>query len=349
MHFANRAGDFQAARDLSLAAAAECRAAGELRRLVRVHLGLAEAEIHLGRFSDAAATATEGLHLIGKTDKPNRAGCMEGMLAWIAAVQGDAERCAELAAASLGHFEDNHIANGLAWTQWALALLDLVQGRFTEALDRFDAAMTGPVRYQTQSIFFAPDQVEAAARLDLPADEPLRRFQSWAEASGHDWADAVLHRCSALLEPGWDRAHDHFRAAVRLHAHSGGPWEAARTRLVFGERLRRERHRSEARTHLRAALETFERLGARPWAERARTELRAAGEVGSSPSASAGHLTTLSPQELQIVRLAAAGLTNRQIGAQLFLSPKTVSYHLYRAFPKLNVTSRAQLLALGLT
>jgi DNA-binding CsgD family transcriptional regulator len=347
VYFAHRTGDFQAARDMALAAADECRATGELRRLVRVHLGLAAAEIHLGRFSEAAATATEGLLLIGEADKPNRAGCMEGMLAWIAAVQGDAGRCAELAASSLSRFEDNHIANGLAWSQWALALLDLVAGRFGDALGRLDTAMNGPVRHQIQSILFAPDQIEAAARLGRSADEPLRRFRDWADACGHDWAGAVLHRCRALLEPDAERAHEHFRTAVRLHAHGGGPWEAARTRLAFGERLRRDRHRTAARTHLRAALDAFERVGARPWAERARTELRAAGEAGSA-SAATDRLTALSPQEFQIVRLAAAGLTNRQIGTRLFLSPKTVSYHLYRAFPKLNVTSRAQLGGLDL-
>ncbi|MFI6925132.1 LuxR C-terminal-related transcriptional regulator [Nonomuraea spiralis] len=105
---------------------------------------------------------------------------------------------------------------------------------------------------------------------------------------------------------------------------------------------------SSARPHLRAALETFERLGARPWAERARTELRAAGDT-SALAAPDTALAALSPQELQIVRLAAKGLTNREIGAQLFLSPKTVSYHLYRAFPKLNVASRAQLAGLDLS
>jgi DNA-binding CsgD family transcriptional regulator len=157
----------------------------------------------------------------------------------------------------------------------------------------------------------------------------------------------VLHRCRALLEPDWDAARGHFEAAVRLHAGSGRTWEAARTRLAFGERLRREPHKGSARPQLRAALEIFERLGALPRADRARTELRAAGDT-SSPARSDEAASALSPQELQIVRLAAAGLTNREIGAQLFLSPKTVSYHLYRAFPKLNVASRAQLAGLDL-
>ncbi|OPG12720.1 AAA family ATPase [Microbispora sp. GKU 823] len=341
-------GDFRTGHDISAAMAAECRTAGDIGKLPLVHVTLAAAELYLGRFRDAEATAVEGLRLTSGTGQRNRAGYLEGTLAWLAAVRGEADRCAELAARSRDRFDANHIVNGLAWAEWALALLDLGQGRFAEALDRLDAAMTGPVRHQIQAVYFAPDQIEAAVRLGLPAREPLRRFEEWATASGQDWALAVLHRCRALLESDWERAHEDFIAAVRLHAGSGRPWEAARTRLAFGERLRRERDKGSARPHLRAAWETFERLGARPWAERARTELRATGDT-SSPAARTEALSALSPQELQIVRLAARGLTNREIGAQLFLSPKTVSYHLYRAFPKLNVASRAQLAGLDLS
>ncbi|WP_030507742.1 helix-turn-helix transcriptional regulator [Microbispora rosea] len=341
-------GDFRTGHDISAAMAAECRAAGDLGKLPLVHVTLAAAELYLGRFRDAEATAAEGLRLTSGTGQRNRAGYLEGTLAWLAAIRGEADRCAELAARSRDRFDANHIVNGLAWAEWALALLDLGQGRFAEALDRLDAAMTGPVRHQIQAVYFAPDQIEAAVRLGLPAREPMRRFEEWATASGQDWALPVLHRCRALLEPDWERAREDFDAAVRLHAGSGRPWEAARTRLAFGERLRRERDKGSARPHLRAAWETFERLGAHPWAERARGELRATGDT-SSPVARAEALPALSPQELQIVRLAAKGMTNREIGAQLFLSPKTVSYHLYRAFPKLNVASRAQLAGLDLS
>jgi DNA-binding CsgD family transcriptional regulator len=347
-YFAVQTGDFKTAWEIASTAAAECRANGEVGKLAVLHITLAASEIFLGRFADAAAPANEGLRLTAELGRPNRAGCMQGMLAWIAAARGEAGRCAELAAASLGHYEANGIVNGLAWAQWAQALLDLGQGRFAEALDRLEAAAAGPGRHQFQTIHFVPDQIEAAARLGRPADRPLRRYETWARASGLAWAEAVARRCRALLEPDGDRAHHHFRAAVRLHASRGDrPWEAARTALLYGERLRRERHKSAARTHLRAALETFRRLDARPWAERAMTELRAAGDADLS-AAGANALSTLSPQELQIVRLAAAGRTNKEIGAQLFLSPKTVSYHLYRAFPKLNVTSRAQLAGLDL-
>ncbi|MEV5892082.1 helix-turn-helix transcriptional regulator [Nonomuraea fuscirosea] len=348
-YFALQTGDFQTARQIAHAAAEECRAAGEVSKLAVLHVTLATSEIFLGRFTDATATASEGLRLTAETGRPSRAGCMQGMLAWIAAAQGDAGRCAELAADSLGRYDANGIVNGLAWARWAQALLDLGQGRFAEALDRLDAAMAGPVRNQFQAVHFAPDQIEAAARLGLSANGPLRRYQAWAQASGLAWAQAVLHRCRAVLEPDSERADELFRSAVQLHAPGGSPWESARTALVYGERLRRERNKRAARVQLRTALETFQRLDARPWAERARSELRAAGDTSLSPTdTDTDALPVLSSQELQIVRLAAAGRTNKEIGAQLFLSPKTVSYHLYRAFPKLNVTSRAQLAGLDL-
>ncbi|CAG7652393.1 LuxR family transcriptional regulator [Actinacidiphila bryophytorum] len=343
-------GDFEAGREISADVAADCRARGDLGWLPLAHLTLAASELYVGRFRDAEATAGEGVRLAADTGQPNRAGYLHGILAWLAAVRGDRQQAVQLAARSHDHFEATGIANGLAWAEWALALGDLGQGRFAESLERLDAAQSGPVRHQIQSVYFAPDRVEASARLGLPARVPLEQFAQWAAASGLAWADAVLHRCRALLEPDWAAAHGLFSAAVRGHADSGRPWEAARTRLLFGERLRRERHKAEARPHLRAALRTFERLGAAPWADRARAELRASGAAEPLDVRGTGDaLSALSPQELQIVRLAATGMTNREIGAQLFLSPKTVSYHLYRAFPKLNVSSRAQLAGLDLT
>lgn len=342
-------GDFDAGREISAAVAAECRARGDVGWLPLAHLTLAASELYLGRFRDAEATASEGLQLAADTGQPNRAGYLQGMLAWILAVRGDHHRSVEFAARCHDHFDATGIANSLAWAEWALALGDLAQGRFAETLERLDAVQAGPVRRQIQSVYSAPDRVEASARLGLAARAPLEQFAQWADASNLAWADAVLYRCKALVEPDWITAHELFSSAVRLHAESGRPWEAARTRLLFGERLRRERHKTDARLHLRAAMETFERLGAIPWADRARAELRAAGATGPLQVRSGDVLSKLSPQELQIVRLAATGMTNREIGAQLFLSPKTISYHLYRAFPKLNVSSRAQLAGLDLT
>ncbi|WP_238007358.1 LuxR C-terminal-related transcriptional regulator [Dactylosporangium sp. AC04546] len=337
-------GDFEASREIAAAVAARSRAEGAVGWLPLAHVTLAAAELYLGRFRDAVATAAEGLQLAADTGQPNRAGYLEGVLAWIAAARGDAGECVRLAERCHVRYQTNHIANGLAWAEWALALLDLGQGRAAEASERLTAALAGPVRHQIQAVYFAPDQVEAAVRAGdrATAEAACERFAEWADAARVPWADSVLQRCRALLAPGGGEAL--FAAAV---GGGGRPWEAARTHLAYGERLRRDRRKTEARTHLRTAAELFERLGAEPWSRRARAELRAAGE---QPAVSVGDAAAaLSPQELQIVRLVAAGLTNREIGAQLFISPKTVSYHLYRAFPKLNVSSRTQLARLDLS
>jgi DNA-binding CsgD family transcriptional regulator len=132
-----------------------------------------------------------------------------------------------------------------------------------------------------------------------------------------------------------------FEAALDIPGIDRWPFEMAQVQLAFGERLRRQQATRASREQLAAALDTFTRLGARPWAERANAELRATGQtrhraVDSSPR-------PLTPQELGIAELAATGLTNKQIGARLYLSPRTVSAHLYRVFPKLGIASRAAL------
>jgi DNA-binding CsgD family transcriptional regulator len=132
-----------------------------------------------------------------------------------------------------------------------------------------------------------------------------------------------------------------FEAALALHDGLPMPFERARTLLCFGERLRRARRRADAREPLKEALETFERLGARGWAERARTELRATGEQQTRRAETAAE--QLTPHELQIAVLVSQGMTNREAAAALFLSPKTIEYHLGQIYRKLDVRGRAQL------
>jgi DNA-binding CsgD family transcriptional regulator len=132
-----------------------------------------------------------------------------------------------------------------------------------------------------------------------------------------------------------------FEKALAVPGTDRWPFERARVQLAYGERLRRARSATEARTHLADALDTFQRLGAGPWTTRTGSELRAMGlptghAEGIGPS-------SLTPQQREIAMLAAAGLTNKQIAERLFLSPRTVSTHLYQLFPKLGVTSRAAL------
>jgi DNA-binding CsgD family transcriptional regulator len=153
----------------------------------------------------------------------------------------------------------------------------------------------------------------------------------------------VLARCRALAE-GSDAAR-HYARAIELSG-ALAPFDRARTELLYGEWLRRERRRVDARPHLRTALEVFERLAVPPWAERARSELRASGETARKRDPSTRD--QLTPREMQIAGLAAEGMTNPEIGAQLFLSPRTIDYHLRKVFAKLEIASRRDLARIDL-
>ena len=145
-------------------------------------------------------------------------------------------------------------------------------------------------------------------------------------------------RCQGILATGdFD---DFFQEAIRLHERSDVVFQHARTLLAYGERLRRARRRRDARVQLRAAAEIFGRLDARPWAERARAELRASGETMSGTGHNGEQLT---PQELQIALLVMQGRTNAEVGRAVFLSTRTVEFHLSRAYRKLGVASRTEL------
>jgi DNA-binding CsgD family transcriptional regulator len=133
---------------------------------------------------------------------------------------------------------------------------------------------------------------------------------------------------------------------VLADADAEAPMELARTELLFGEHLRRARRRTDAQPHLRAALEAFHRLGASSWADRARGELRAAG--GSDPRHHPTMMAKLTPQERRIALAVSEGATNREVAAQLFLSPRTVDYHLRKIFQKAGISSRTELVRLAL-
>ncbi|GAA2459819.1 helix-turn-helix transcriptional regulator [Streptomyces glaucus] len=154
---------------------------------------------------------------------------------------------------------------------------------------------------------------------------------------------ALLVRRARALLAAEDAAGDHFRAALADPSGEQWPFERAITLLEHGEWLRRRRRTGEARAELAAALTVFEQLGVRPFAARATAELRACGVTPNGGEPGNRGIGQLTPQQLQIARLAATGLTNRQIGERLLLSARTVGFHLYQVFPKLGVTTRAQL------
>ncbi|MBU3068161.1 LuxR family transcriptional regulator [Nocardia sp. NEAU-G5] len=334
------------ARDLLTALVAEGREQFSLRVLpMRLHY-LASAEYATGHHRDATVHAEEGLALADSVGQHHQMDGLRSILAWGAAQSGDELRCREFAEPTLAAALDRgELATALLATA-ALGLLDLGAGRYDRVLDRIESASRGPMGGHYMSVFFTPMRVEAAMRTGQPEriGGSLERLRRWADASRSPWIQGVYARCLAQMSSG-DEAEAHFAAAVRLHEKGDRPLEAARSDLLYGEWLRRARRKTEARTRLRAALETFERIGAKVWADRARAELRATGDTGRQP-AGASVLDLLTPQELQVVRLAARGLSNRDIGGQLFLSPRTVGYHLYKAYPKLGVAVRAELSAL---
>jgi DNA-binding CsgD family transcriptional regulator len=192
-----------------------------------------------------------------------------------------------------------------------------------------------------------PDFVEAAVRSGRTEGlaETVAEYERWARSSNQPWSLGLLAACHALIAEG-DAAEAGLREALELVPAARRPFEYARTELLLGELLRRNRKRREAREYLRAAIDTFEQLGTTPWEERARNELRATGETARKRDAST--LGDLTPQELQIARLVASGARNREVAAQLFLSPRTIDYHLRKVFMKLGISSRAELAQLDL-
>ncbi|MEU9843657.1 LuxR C-terminal-related transcriptional regulator, partial [Actinomadura sp. NPDC048032] len=313
--------------------AAQARARGALGWLPYILEALAIGRVLLGDLRGADAAAAEGMSLaadIGMDTQVTALRCI------VVRLESDAVRSRALAAGVLKH-SDLHPTN-TALASWGLGLLDLAEGNAGAALERLDAVCSGPSRHDVL-IRAVPDHAEAAVRAGRPdlARAHLPAFEAWAAATS---STALISRCRALLAPG-DEAGEHYRAALGLHGDRA--YDAARTRLLYGEWLRRRRRRPEAREELTAAREAFTRLGAECWAERARAELEVLGDRPAARSGDADPLKRLTPQELQVVRLAAAGLSNREIGAQLYLSPRTVGHHLYKAYPKIGVTRRVEL------
>jgi DNA-binding CsgD family transcriptional regulator/tetratricopeptide (TPR) repeat protein len=191
----------------------------------------------------------------------------------------------------------------------------------------------------------ALDRVETAVRADRRdlAEKWLEELRAFADGSGMAWARAAVHHCEAIF--GGRDAEESFRLALEWHALSSRLPAKARTQLALGEFLRRHRRRADARVPLREALETFESLGAQFWAERARQELRASGETARRGDDLVA--TELTPSEAQIASLVRKGLSNKEVAGRLFVSPRTVDFHLRHVYSKLGNSSRTELAALA--
>jgi DNA-binding NarL/FixJ family response regulator len=324
-------------------AVARARDTGALALLTQTIPRLALSDIWAGRWSSAAAPLREGLELAREIAQSQVVGHGLAELALIAALRGHEDECRELVAESRELASSRRLLHVANLGRWALTALELGYGR-ADAAFAVAREMTGlPI-----PLWAGLDRIEAAARADERelAREWLAEFEAWAEGTGAPWARAVALHCAALLAADEREAEPLFAAALGAHAGSGRSFERARTELAYGEALRRARRRIEAREHLRAALDGFEALGAAPWAERARLELRASGQTARRRDPSTRD--ELTAQELQIAHLVAQGLTNREIAAQLFLSPRTIEFHLRNVFRKLGIASRTQLARLEL-
>jgi DNA-binding CsgD family transcriptional regulator/tetratricopeptide (TPR) repeat protein len=326
------------------AAAAGLRAQGWLGLIGDVLLNQAWSALLLGQAGLAGPAADEAARLLAESGRPLWVACAQLVQAVLAGWRGDTATAAELA----GQAERVLLVGGVPPL---LALVQLARGTAALGAGRHDEAYEHLARiFDPQDAAYHP-QVRAWALVDLAE-----------AAAGGGYQDAARRHCTELIPEAAAAGSPLLRASLAVAAPmlaasdaqapfddafgaglAAWPLHRARLQLAYGMWLRRRQRAGESRAPLRAARDTFDALGADAWAERARRELRAAGERSSKPAPRVVDL--LAPQELQIARLAAGGLSNREIGQQLYLSHRTVRNHLYRVFPKLGITSRAELAA----
>ncbi|MFI7127919.1 AAA family ATPase [Nonomuraea sp. NPDC050153] len=294
---------------------------------------------------DQAREACAHTVAVGRTAGLDHAvACAATVDATVLAYQGDATAARAQTEEALALIDPLESRSVSVYARRALGAAAAAEGAYESAYDQLRMAFSphgAPVHYHASYPALA-DLAAAAVRCGRREDAATIVERSARVLSGNasPRLHALISRARGLLADPED-AEPHFRAALADPVLEHWPFERAQTLLDLAEWLRRRRRVAEARGPLTEALETFRRLGARPWIERARAESRAAGldVTDTAPDA----LAELSPQQQQIIRLAARGLTNREIGEKLFLSPRTVSSHLYRSFPKLGITARSQL------
>ncbi|HUG86584.1 MAG TPA: LuxR C-terminal-related transcriptional regulator, partial [Euzebya sp.] len=340
-------GDEVTAREVYRGAIERARSGGAVGLLISLLNRVAMSDAIAGHSAEAIANATEGLRLASETSLEADSGIAMFALALAHADRGEEAQCHGHAAQAQALAATRRLPMIADGARWSLGRLELALGRPAEALARFQMPIDVDNDRYPMRFLDTADLVESAVRAGQPdACRPqLAAYAAWSQQAGRPSQLALTSRCRALLSDGED-AFAHYEAALHLHAASEGMFQRARTQLVYGEALRRAKRRRAARPQLHAALETFERLGAMPWAERARLELHATGVTARKRDPST--IDQLTPQELQITRLAGEGHSNREIAAQLFLSPRTVEYHLHKVFTKLGVTARGQLMRLDL-
>jgi len=339
-------GRYEEAHTSLAGTVAGARDSGAVGSLGPLLVSAAWQALHASRFNEAYADASEALALAEEFDQPVTAAQTLGVLAWVSALRGDEAGCRAYGK------ETQRRADELGFRLYGLlaslcfGLLHLGRGRVDEAIAEIDAV----ARHAEARALYVPgvspqlELAEASIRGGRAADAAtiLAEFDHSQLASVPIFR-AHAERCRGLLADS-DGFEAHFATALDLHMHGQSPFALARTRLCYGERLRRAGRRVEAREQLRAALETFEHVGAAPWSERVNAELRASGEtIRRRESHEPEELT---PQELQIALHVSEGRSNKEVGAALFLSHKTIEFHLSRIYRKLDIHSRSELIRL---
>ena len=299
---------------------------------------------HAQGHDDAAhAAATEGLQLAQETGQTSSAALFWASLAGLAAQQGDEKACLNAAEQAWGLARPRRLGLVAAVATHAVAQLEMMHGNYLSAYQRLtELATAGPGEGSPSvSMLSLGDTVELAVKLGRVEDAAalLVRLERWAEVSGSARGRSLTLRCRALLADG--DAGSLFAAAIAAHPEGEAPLELARTRLAYGQWLRRNRRNTEARTHLQAALSVFVRLSCRPYGDIAREELRAAG--AAVPQSTPSVVEQLTGQETTIARLVSQGSSTKDVAARLYLSPRTVEYHLHKIYPKLGIRSRTEL------
>jgi len=338
---ASLAGDYHAASSLLGASAARLREQGRLRSLTQALAVRAWTAVMTSDFRTAQPAAEEADRLAAETAQPLWQGLAWTAQAALAALQGDQPATERLTAQVEQFVPPGCAAELLSLVQYVRGLAALGQGQHADAwaclqriYDPADPACSRRTQYRAVA-----DLAEAATRTGHQdrARQILARFRPLRDQV--PWLHAAIGYADVLLA---DDAHAEDAYAQALSGDLAvWPLARARLRLAYGEWLRRRRRPADSRTHLRAARDAFDALGAICWSDRARRELRASGD--NSRHRTPDTVDQLTPQELQIVQLAAEGLSNREIGQRLYLSHRTVEFHLYRVYPKLGITSRVQL------
>jgi DNA-binding CsgD family transcriptional regulator len=331
-------------RDPMLRVIRDARAGRAITSGIRALITLSTDEFWTGQWDQAKQHADEALDLCNEHGYLLHAALARQVLAAIAAARGDYDT-SQMLTDNMLQWATPRQLRSIQCQAWAVrALAALGRGHFEEAYQQGEKISPGGTlsSYNPYVLWSTLDLVESAVRSGrkIEAAQYARAVEESGMSTLSSRLALVAKGVMAIATPD-DSALTLFEAALAIPAADRWQYDMARVQLAYGERLRRARSLVQSRSQLRAALETFQRLGARPWADRAAQELRATGQ--SKPRANQSHRYALTPQELEIAALAAKGLSNKQIGERLFMSHRTVGAHLYRMFPKLEITSRAAL------